>query len=67
MFACWICVVSANEYSIVWVNTNQTRLLNKSRFLNPNITCLLNGLVVLIHLYDFIEAKQNYTNFSTKL
>ena len=40
---------------------------NEFHKLDTNPTRLLNGSVVLIHLYDFIEAKQNYTNFSTKL
>ena len=56
-----------NEYLTIWVNIKPTRLLNGSRFLNLNTTCLLNELIVSTHLSDFIEMKQKYTNFSTKL
>ena len=67
VFACRIRVVSTNKYSTIWVNIKLTRLLNGSRFLNPNTTCLLNQLVVSTRLSDFVETKQKYTNFSTKL
>ena len=43
MFTCLVHVVSINEYSIIWVNTN--------------LTCLLNALVMSTNLSDFIEAK----------
>ena len=56
-------VVLTNEYSTIWVNTNPTRSLNRSKFLNPNTTYLLNRLVVSTHLSDFIKAKK-ITNFS---
>ena len=52
--------VSTNEYSIIWVNPNSTRLLNGSRFLNASTTCLLNGLVVSTHLSYFLKANKIY-------
>ena len=39
-------------------DTNPTRLLNGSGFLNPNVTYILNGLVVLICLSNFIKMKK---------
>ena len=57
MFACQIRVMLAYEYSTIWVNANLTCLLNRSEFLNPNITHLLNGSIVLICLLDFIYKK----------
>ena len=74
MFTYRVRVISTNEYLTILVNTNLTRLLNGSGFLNPRMTCLLNGSVMLTrllpikkkmltHLLDFIKAKQN-TNFS---
>ena len=59
MFACWVRVMSTNEYLTIWVNINQIHLLNESRFLNPNTTCLLNGSIVSTHLSDFIKEKKN--------
>ena len=32
---------------------------------NPNMKCLLNRLVVLTHLLNFIKVKKKKTNFST--
>ena len=58
VFECRVCVMSINEFSTIWVNTNLTHLLNESRFLNPNTTCLLNGLVVSTNLSDFIKVKK---------
>ena len=58
MFACWVRIVLTNEYSTIWVNTNPTCLLNRSKFLNFNTTCLLNESVVSIHLSDFIKVKK---------
>ena len=63
MFACQVHVVSTHEYSTVWVNPNSTCLLNGLGFLNPNTTHLLNGLIVSICLSDFINKKKK-TNFS---
>ena len=45
-------------YPIIWVNTNPTCLLTGSRFLNSNITHLLNELVVSTCLLDFIKMKK---------
>ena len=66
MFDCEIRVMLAYEYSTIWVNANLTCLLNRSEFLNPNITHLLNGSIVLIYLLDFIykKNKKKKTNFS---
>ena len=64
MFVYQIHVMSTNEHTTIWVNTNQTCLLKGSRFLNPNTTCLLNGSIMSTHLSNFIKAKQKYTNFS---
>ena len=58
MFVCEVCVTSTNEYSTICVNINPIRLLNGSRFTNPNTTCLLNGSVMLTHLSNFIKAKK---------
>jgi len=60
MFVCRVHVVLIHEYSTIWVDTNPIRLLNGLRFLNPNTTFLLNGLVVLTHLLDFIKTKKKY-------
>ena len=43
-------VVSTREYLTIWVNTNLTHLLNRSRFFNPNTIYLLNDLVVSTRL-----------------
>ena len=43
-----------NSYLTIWVNTNPTCLLNGG-FLNPNTTYLLNLLVVLTHISNFIK------------
>ena len=37
------CVMLTREYSIIWVKTNPTCLLNGSISFNPNMTYLLNG------------------------
>ena len=58
MFACRVCIVSTYKYLTIYVNTNPTCLLNELRFLNPNMTHLLNGLVVSIYLSDFIKIKK---------
>ena len=58
MVACWVGVVSTNEYLTIWVNTRRTHLLNGLRFFNLGTTCLLNGLVISTHLSDFIKAKK---------
>ena len=50
--------MSTHVYPIIWVNTNSTCLLNESRFLNPNTTYLLNGLVVSTCLSNFIKMKK---------
>ena len=55
--------MSIYEYLTRWVNNNPTHLLNESRFLNPNMTCLSNDSLVLIRLSDFIKQKK-ITNFS---
>jgi len=52
---CEVRVMSIHEYSTIWVNTNLTYLLNGSRFFNPSITHLLNKLIVLTCLSDFIK------------
>ena len=51
-------VVSTHEYSIIWVNINPICLLNRSRFLNPSMTHLLNESVVSNCLLDFIKMKK---------
>ena len=38
--------------------TNPICLLNGSRFLNPNTIHLLNGLIMLTYLLDFIKMKK---------
>ena len=58
MFACQIRVVLTHEYPTIWVNTNLTCLLNGSKFLNLNTAYLLNGLVVLTCLSNFIKMKK---------
>ena len=50
--------MSTHEYPTIWVNTNPTCLLNGLRFLNPNMTYLLNGLVVSTCLSNFIKMKK---------
>ena len=64
MFVCWVRVVSTHKYSTIWVNPNPTCLLNGSGILNPNTIHLLNELVVLTCLSDFIKMKRKKTNFS---
>ena len=62
-------VSSAHEYTTIWVNTDPTCLLNKSRFLNLNMTYLLNGLIVSTCLSDFIKMKKQtnkYLNIKSK-
>ena len=51
------CVMLTREYSIIWVKTNPTCLLNGSRSFNPNMTYLLNGWIVLTYLSNFIKKK----------
>ena len=46
------------------VNTNLTCLLNGSRFLNPNTTYLLNGLITSTCLTDFIKMKKKKKKIS---
>ena len=58
MFTCRVCVMSTYEYPTILINTNPTCLLNGSRFLNPNMNHLLNGLVVSTYLSDFIKMKK---------
>ena len=58
MFACGIRIVSTHEYSTIWVNTNPTCLLNRSKFLNPNMTYLLNGSIVSTCLSYFMKMKK---------
>ena len=58
MFVCRVHVVSTYDYPTIWVNTNPTCLLNESRFFNSNKIHLLNGLVVLTCLSDFIKMKK---------
>ena len=58
MFVCRVRVVSTHEYLTIWVNTNPTCLLNGSRLLNPNMTRLLNGLIVSTYLSEFIKMKR---------
>ena len=50
--------MSIYEYLTIWVNTNPMCLLNGLRFLNPNMTHLLNGLVVSTCLLDFIKTRK---------
>ena len=63
LFECWTRVMSTYEYLTIYVNINLIRLLNTSRFTNPNTTCLLNRLIVSTRLSDFIKRKKN-TNFN---
>ena len=65
MFACQVCIVSTHKYLTIYVNTNPTCLLNELRFLNPNTTHLLNGLVVSIYLSDFIKIKKKFMKKQT--
>ena len=58
MFACRVCVVSNHKYPSIWVDTNSTCLLNESRFLNPNMTHLLNEAVMSTYLSNFIKMKK---------
>ena len=67
MFTCQIRIVSTNEYSTILINTNLTRLLNELRFLNPNMTYLLNRTIMSTHLLYFIkEGKKKKTTTTTK-
>ena len=56
--------MSTHKYSIILVNTNLIHLLNGPGFLNSNMTCLLNGLVMSTHLSDFYQSEKKNTNFS---
>ena len=64
MFKYVVHVMLIHKYSTLLVNTNPIHLLNKSRILNPNMTCLLNELVLLTHLLDFYQNEKKNTNFS---
>ena len=64
MFKYVVHVMLIYKYSTLLVNTNPIHLLNKSRILNPNMTCLLNELVMLTHLLDFYQNEKKNTNFS---
>ena len=55
MFACQVRIMSTREYLTIWVNTNPTCLLNEG-FLDPNMTCLLNMLVMSTHLSNFMKT-----------
>ena len=59
--------MSIYEYLTIWVNNNPTHLLNGSRFLNPNITCLSNDSLALIRLSNFIKPKKIQILVLTKL
>ena len=59
MFVCQVRVMSTHDYPTIWINTNPTCLLNRSRFINRNTTHLLNGSIVLTCLSDFIKKKKN--------
>jgi len=50
--------MSTYKYLTMWVNNNPTHLLNRLKFFNLNMTCLLNGLVMSTHLSNFIKAKE---------
>ena len=52
------CVMLTREYSIIWVKTNPTCLLNGSISLNPNTTHLLNGSIVSNYSSNFIQKKK---------
>ena len=56
-----------NEYLIIWVNTSSTSLSNRSRFLNPDMTCLLNESIMSTRLSNFIKAKKKKKLILTKL
>ena len=58
MFAYRVYIMLTYEYPIIWVNTNSICLLNGLRFFNPNMTHLLNGLIVSTYLSDFIKMKK---------
>ena len=62
MFACRIHVVLTYKYSIIWVNTNLTCLLNGVRSLNFNMIYLLNGLVMSTRLTNYIKVKKKGIN-----
>ena len=66
VFACQVRVVSTHTYLTIWVNTNPACLLNGSRFLNPNMTHLLNGSIVSTCLSDFIKMKKNIYEKTSK-
>ena len=72
MFVCQVYVMSTHKYPTIWVNTNQTCLLNRSRFFNCNTTYLLNRLIMSTCLSDFIHQKkkkflvQNFSKMKMK-
>jgi len=63
VFVYQVRVMSTNKYSTIWINTNPTRLLNELRFLNPNMTYLLNRSIVSTHLSYFIQKKKQQQQF----
>ena len=58
LFECWAHVMSTYAYLTICVNINLIHLLNTSRFINPNTTCLLNRSIVSTRLFDFIKGKK---------
>ena len=55
LFECRARVLLTYKYLTICVNINLIRLLNTSRFINPNKTCLLNRSIVSTRLSDFIK------------
>ena len=53
-------VIHVHILGTIWVDTNLTYLLNRSKFINPNMTCLLNGSLMSARLSYFIKAKKKY-------
>ena len=51
----------------MWSMPSLIHTLKESILFNPNMMCLLNELVVLTHLLNFIKVKKKKknTNFST--
>ena len=56
-------VVSTHENPTIRVNTDPTYLLNRSRFLNPNTTHLLNRSVVLTCLSKYKKIKKETNKY----
>ena len=65
MFACRVHVVSTHKYPTIWININPTCLLNGSKFLKPNMTHLLNGLVMSTCLLNVIKMKKKIMKTQT--